>query len=164
VATGEGTVTHAIGSGKKAAIAIDRFLAGRRRAIPTGTVRLSPRKYSEDVTRYEDLNLYYFQREERSEQERLPLSLRKKGYKEVNLGLSEATAIREAERCFSCGTCNLCEKCFIYCPDLAVRWKRGKRGLFFNYDYCKGCGICSEECPRDAIGMREVSRAAGGGR
>jgi len=20
-----------------------------------------------------------------------------------------------------------------------------------NYDYCKGCGICAEECPKDAI-------------
>jgi pyruvate ferredoxin oxidoreductase delta subunit len=26
-----------------------------------------------------------------------------------------------------------------------------------NFDYCKGCGICAEECPVDAIEMsREV--------
>jgi len=164
VATGEGTVTHAIGSGKKAAFAIDRFLAGRRRAIPAGTMRFSPRRYGEDVTRFEDLNLYYFRHEERIEQDRLSLSGRKKGFKEVNLGFDRGAAVAEAERCLSCGTCNLCEKCYTYCPDLAVRWKRGRTGLVFDYDYCKGCGICCEECPRDAIDMREVARAAGGGR
>jgi len=25
-----------------------------------------------------------------------------------------------------------------------------------NYDYCKGCGICSEICPVKAIEMEEV--------
>ena len=165
VATGEGTVTHAIGSGKRVAFAIDRFLAGRRKALPAGTMRLSQRRYSDAaVTRVEDLNLYYFRDEERIEQNRLGLTERKKGSKEVNLGLDEGAAVAEAERCLSCGTCNLCEKCYTYCPDLAVRWKRGRTGLVFDYNYCKGCGICSEECPRDAIDMREVARVTGGGR
>ena len=27
-------------------------------------------------------------------------------------------------------------------------------GIFeYDYDYCKGCGICSNECPADAIEM-----------
>jgi pyruvate ferredoxin oxidoreductase delta subunit len=26
-----------------------------------------------------------------------------------------------------------------------------------NYDYCKGCGICAEECPADAIRMVDES-------
>lgn len=164
VATGEGTVTHAIGSGKRTAIAIDQFLSGRRRHLPEGTLRLSTRKYSDSVTRFEDLNLYYFEPERRMEQSRLALSRRKSGFSEVNLNAGEEAVVRESERCFSCGTCNLCEKCLTYCPDLAVRWKRGRRMLVFDYDYCKGCGICCQECPRDAIDMREVSRAASGGR
>ncbi|PIV68985.1 MAG: ferredoxin, partial [Euryarchaeota archaeon CG01_land_8_20_14_3_00_38_12] len=24
-----------------------------------------------------------------------------------------------------------------------------------NYDYCKGCGICANECPKNAINMEE---------
>jgi 2-oxoacid:acceptor oxidoreductase delta subunit (pyruvate/2-ketoisovalerate family) len=163
IATGEGTVTHAIGSGKKAAVAVHRFLTGRRRTIQKGTMRFSSRNCREDVTRLEDLNTYYFEHEDRLEQERLAISQRKKGFKEVNLGFDETTAVEEATRCLSCGTCNLCEKCYVYCPDLAVRWKRGRVALVFDYDYCKGCGICSEECPRDAIDMREVLRVAGGG-
>ncbi len=28
----------------------------------------------------------------------------------------------------------------------------------FDYDHCKGCGICSVECPRDAIQMQPEQR------
>jgi NADPH-dependent glutamate synthase beta subunit-like oxidoreductase len=162
VATGKGTVVHAIGSGKSAALAIASYLAGKRRPLPERAVRFSSREYDKKVTRFQDLNLYYFDHEERITQPKLSLKMRTKSSREVTLGLKEADAVREAERCMSCGTCNLCEKCFTFCPDLAVRWEKGRKALLFDYDYCTGCGICSEECPRDAIDMREVLRTAGG--
>jgi Pyruvate/2-oxoacid:ferredoxin oxidoreductase delta subunit len=28
----------------------------------------------------------------------------------------------------------------------------------FDYDYCKGCGICFRECPRAAIGLIEEEK------
>lgn len=162
VATSKGTVTHAIGSGKSVAVAIDRFLRGAKKRVQPEIVRLSGRQYSDYVTRFEDLNIDYLEETKRASQSRTGLSMRKKGFKEVNLGFDASTAVDEAKRCFSCGTCNYCENCLIFCPDLAVRWKKGKRTLWFNYDYCKGCGICSVECPRDAIEMREVSRVDSG--
>lgn len=42
--------------------------------------------------------------------------------------------------------CIQCLKCWIFCPDMSVMVKDGKRGAF-NYDYCKGCGVCALECP-----------------
>jgi Pyruvate/2-oxoacid:ferredoxin oxidoreductase delta subunit len=27
-----------------------------------------------------------------------------------------------------------------------------------NYDYCKGCGICAQECPRGVIDLVEEER------
>jgi pyruvate ferredoxin oxidoreductase delta subunit len=42
--------------------------------------------------------------------------------------------------------CIQCLFCWIYCPDSAVNVKDGKRGEF-DYDHCKGCGICAMECP-----------------
>lgn len=42
--------------------------------------------------------------------------------------------------------CIQCLFCWIYCPDNAVKVKDGKRGEF-DYEYCKGCGICALECP-----------------
>jgi 2-oxoacid:acceptor oxidoreductase delta subunit (pyruvate/2-ketoisovalerate family) len=39
------------------------------------------------------------------------------------------------------------------CPDNAViKLGPGKR-FQFNYDYCKGCGVCAQECPCGAIAM-----------
>ncbi len=50
--------------------------------------------------------------------------------------------------------CNQCWLCWLYCPEAAVYQKED--GYFTaNLDYCKGCGICAQECPRDAIKMVE---------
>jgi pyruvate ferredoxin oxidoreductase delta subunit len=42
--------------------------------------------------------------------------------------------------------CIQCLFCWIYCPDMSVKVKDGKM-IGFDYDYCKGCGICALECP-----------------
>ncbi len=54
--------------------------------------------------------------------------------------------------------CIHCLLCWLYCPDNAVKVRAGKREEF-DYDYCKGCGICALECPgkkgNKAIVMQE---------
>ncbi|MFP4250293.1 MAG: 4Fe-4S dicluster-binding protein [Armatimonadota bacterium] len=51
-------------------------------------------------------------------------------------------------------TCIDCLFCWIYCPDVAVRVKdESVKGLGFDPDHCKGCAICAEVCPVDAIKM-----------
>jgi pyruvate ferredoxin oxidoreductase delta subunit len=42
--------------------------------------------------------------------------------------------------------CIQCMLCWIYCPDMSVKVKDGKREQF-DYDFCKGCGLCALECP-----------------
>ncbi len=49
--------------------------------------------------------------------------------------------------------CVKCLLCWVYCPDMAIVWDGEK--VEVNYDFCKGCGICAEECPRKAITMVE---------
>jgi pyruvate ferredoxin oxidoreductase delta subunit len=44
--------------------------------------------------------------------------------------------------------CNKCLFCWIYCPEGCIT-----KNLEINFDYCKGCGICAEECPAKAITM-----------
>ena len=45
-----------------------------------------------------------------------------------------------------------CHLCWLYCPDAVVSKEiRPKIDLV----YCKGCGICAEECPTGAIEMVE---------
>ena len=42
--------------------------------------------------------------------------------------------------------CTNCLICWIYCPDSSVIVKDGKF-VAFDYDHCKGCGICASVCP-----------------
>ena len=48
--------------------------------------------------------------------------------------------------------CTQCMICWQFCPDNAIPQKDGKR-LETNLEFCKGCGICAEECPAKAIKM-----------
>lgn len=57
--------------------------------------------------------------------------------------------------------CIHCMFCWLYCPDMAVIVKDEKM-VGFDYDYCKGCGICTLECPGKkgvkAIEMQEEGK------
>ena len=57
--------------------------------------------------------------------------------------------------------CIHCMFCWIYCPDTAVTVKDEKM-TGFNYDHCKGCGVCAMECPgkkgNKAIVMEEEGK------
>ncbi len=52
-----------------------------------------------------------------------------------------------------------CFLCWLYCPEAAI-----KRGIPVEIDleYCKGCGICAEECPTGAIAMVEENNLTAG--
>jgi len=50
--------------------------------------------------------------------------------------------------------CTRCLLCVIFCPDGAIRWHPEKGDISFDYTYCKGCGICANECPTKAITMK----------
>ena len=47
-----------------------------------------------------------------------------------------------------------CFLCWLYCPDGVVSKTLQPQ---ISLDYCKGCGICAEECPPKAITMVEES-------
>jgi pyruvate ferredoxin oxidoreductase delta subunit len=49
-------------------------------------------------------------------------------------------------KCIKCGVCQ------IYCPEGCI--KQNAEGYFqANLFWCKGCGICSKECPTKVITM-----------
>ena len=177
IATPFGTVAHAVGSGKRAALAIDKYLRGEELSgFPPvdEAVHVVPKDMDPTIVRFEDLNLAYFEELGRPEQPQQSVEERVSNFEEVNLGFGEEEAQAEAERCFNCGTCNLCDTCFIFCPDVAIvrlspppysvplaRLDGAgpsaalRTGYEVNYDYCKGCGVCAEECPRYAISIEE---------
>ncbi len=52
---------------------------------------------------------------------------------------------------YSKDKCTMCNFCWFYCPEGCI-YRREDR-MDFDMDYCKGCGICANECPADAIKM-----------
>jgi len=172
VATTQRTVAYAIGSGKKAAMAIDCYVKGknseealRQMLIGEGPSLslfryLNPgeRPRNSHVVDFEELNMDYFEPAKRQGEEKRPPRERKKGFGEVTSTLTKEFALREGERCFSCGTCNECENCYIFCPDASILMREGKIFHQVDYDFCKGCGVCFVECPRRAISLEEEAR------
>jgi len=160
VATGEGTVTAAVGSGRRAAAVVDRWL--RTGELPAEAPRVQELWEREvdlgTVVHVEELNLAYFRPVPRPEIEELDPASRSGGFEEVVRGFDAERAVAEARRCLVCGTCTECLNCLLFCPDVAIRKRPGAFGFDIDSDHCKGCGICVEECPRDALTLTEVTR------
>ncbi|MCX8117994.1 MAG: NAD(P)-binding protein [Desulfobacterota bacterium] len=166
------TVAHAIGSGKRAAMAIDAFLSGRdpEKVIEGHLIGGGPsvsisrylhpgeRPRNPHVVSFEELNLDYFEPARRQKEAKRSVSDRIKGFEEITSTLPKGAALEEAERCFNCGTCNGCEICYVFCPDLSILKSAGTISRQIDYDYCKGCGICFTECPRGAISLKEEAK------
>jgi 2-oxoacid:acceptor oxidoreductase delta subunit (pyruvate/2-ketoisovalerate family) len=165
------SVVHAVASGKQAAIALDiLFQEGIEAVIPRLEAcrvgdgqSLSMDVYLGDerrlrnphVVRYAEINTDHFQFMPRVTQPRLLKDERARSFEEIDLKISAQLAMKEAERCFNCGLCNQCDNCYIYCPDSSVIRERDHQGRHINYDYCKGCGLCVVECPRNAMSLGE---------
>jgi 2-oxoacid:acceptor oxidoreductase delta subunit (pyruvate/2-ketoisovalerate family) len=139
----ERNVTVGIGHGKQAARHIDAWLRGEEH-VPAP---------QHEVANFEKLNPWYYADAPKTVRPMLDIIRRQSTFDEVQGGLDESTALFEARRCLSCGNCFECDNCYGVCPDNAViKLGPGKR-FEFNYDYCKGCGMCVAECPCGAIKM-----------
>ncbi len=152
LATNEGTVAGAIGSGRRAAVHVHNVLSGEHVEITEHADALRDVDvWSDDVIRADAMKLHLFERQPASVADSLQATARRSTFDEVHLGLEEAS---EAARCLSCGVCNECDLCCTYCPEGVL--KRVGHRLEFDYAYCKGCGVCMAECPRNVIFMSHL--------
>lgn len=132
------TVPHAVGSGRLAALKIKAFLEGEIFKKPSDIV---------EIAGPDDINNAYFARINAKKWEKNII---------VDGRITDTdAAVKEASRCFSCGVCNNCDNCYNFCPDMAVI--KTESGYHVSLDYCKGCGICAEECPRGSLNMEGKS-------
>ncbi|UCD74769.1 MAG: FAD-dependent oxidoreductase [Phycisphaerales bacterium] len=143
VATWDGTVTAAIGSGRRVAFHIHNTF--------TGEQLLPPAHDDCDVVAPEQMQMHLFERQRGSEGAVMPPEERRFSYEELREGLPDTA---EARRCMSCGVCNECDKCITYCPEGVLR--RVGHEFHFDYEYCKGCGVCVAECPRNVTYMSSL--------
>jgi 2-oxoacid:acceptor oxidoreductase gamma subunit (pyruvate/2-ketoisovalerate family) len=152
LATREGTVAAAIGSGRRSAVHIHNVLSGEHVTITEhAEAKRDVDEWHDEVIRADAMKLHLFERQAVAEGEALDPVERRSTFDEVHLGLEDAS---EAARCLSCGVCNECDLCITYCPEGVL--KRIGHSLEFDYGYCKGCGMCVAECPRNVIFMSHL--------
>lgn len=166
------TVVHALAAGKRAAVAIDCHRKGIAfsEVLQEITIGDGPgisfsgymgwkpvnpvRRNLKSVVRPEHIVYDYFEKAPRIEKWGVPAKERKKNFDPYEETFTAEQAQGEAARCIHCGRCTECDNCLVLCPDVSVLVKgAGEFGYVFDYNYCKGCGICFTECPRHAITM-----------
>ncbi|MGB7436108.1 MAG: FAD-dependent oxidoreductase [Candidatus Acidiferrum sp.] len=148
-------VVNAVGDGKRVAFNLDKVLKGEP---------LQPRKIPVDVIMdLNRMNMTYFPHFPRVKQAMLNPASRRKTQEEVIQAFTEEQAVEEASRCFSCGTCNACDNCYLVCPEPCIARPARSNGLYkILVDYCKGCRVCIEECPTGCLeGVPELDFDAG---
>ena len=137
-------VVNAVGDGKRVAFSLDKIVRGeplQERMVPLDVIT--------DLAR---MNMTYFPKFARVQQAMLAPVSRKKTQDEVIQAFSEEQAVEEANRCFSCGTCNACDNCYLVCPEPCIVRSVRSNGLYkILVDYCKGCRVCIEECPTGCL-------------
>jgi NADPH-dependent glutamate synthase beta subunit-like oxidoreductase len=152
LATRDGTVAGAIGSGRRSAVHIHNVLSGEHVRVTEHAEALRDVDvWHDEVIRADALKMHLFERQAVSEGDSLGVTERRSTFNEVHMGLEDTA---EAARCLSCGVCNECDFCCTYCPEGVL--KRVGHRLEFDYSYCKGCGVCVAECPRNVIFMSHL--------
>jgi pyruvate ferredoxin oxidoreductase delta subunit len=64
---------------------------------------------------------------------------------DINAGWRIVRPVIDGKKCVKC------QKCWAICPDGAI--DRTGNQYEVDYNFCKGCGLCSYECPTKAISM-----------
>lgn len=159
VVTGPATVIEAIGGGKRAAEAIDRYFNN----IPQPRMPGVPTRYRRETPIEMPAGTRMVLK--RPEMPMLNIDRRRVTFQQAELGYTENMVREEARRCLRCDICRRCGKCVEICRD-----KMGIDALQFGYmdfdhpgetdfrktaETCIACGACAANCPNDAIVMEE---------
>lgn len=159
VVTGPATVVEAIGGGKKAAEAIDRYLKGiPQPKMPPVPVR---RRRLECLEVPASTKMIL----SRPHMPLLNTDRRRITFQQVELGYPENAVREEARRCLRCDICRRCGLCVEICRD-----KMGINALqlgYLDFDHpvptdfrttaerCIACGACAANCPNEAMVIKD---------
>ena len=154
IAHGASTVVAAIGSGKRAALAIHEYLTGEK----VDYASLEPQR--RDDVPYIDADPEYRMSGPRSHIVEHDPNTRKYSHEFMQEDWDEKVAAVEAQRCLRCDNCIGCGLCELACVEVgaeALRMVETKGGRMVFQDLlrpsekCIGCGACASVCPTGAI-------------
>jgi NADPH-dependent glutamate synthase beta subunit-like oxidoreductase/ferredoxin len=178
--TGPTTLIESAGHGKKAAYAIDRYLAGRTDVTVTPNVKITS-SWRHDMPEFYDVlprqHIPMVQLETRMPSTDPTVNFTTP----VELGYDATAAVAESTRCLMCNyniwfdpfRCVLCGACADVCPEGVIHmvdvnqlktdallpeieeaygWKDGA-AMVLDEERCIRCALCVKRCPFDAITM-----------
>jgi NADPH-dependent glutamate synthase beta subunit-like oxidoreductase/Pyruvate/2-oxoacid:ferredoxin oxidoreductase delta subunit len=167
LSSSEKTVTHALASGKQAVLAFDILRKHGQSNIPEMLNQLKVaqgrsvsfemylkgkrQNRSPEIVSFDHINTAYFTSSNRLEAKQISIEHSITSFDEIISTFQIDQVVQEAKRCFNCGLCNDCDTCRIFCPEMAIQSKGEDRHILM--EYCKGCGICIVECPRNAMAL-----------
>lgn len=136
--TGLDLASHAIGQGRAAAEAVHARLRGL-------VTKSSPPNAVPEV------QTDHYPKADRVSLTATPVAERLSGAcQEESRTITETEFLHEISRCLSCGLCNGCGLCWMYCGGNGfTRLESPRPGQYFAFstDECSGCGKCIELCP-----------------
>jgi len=157
--SGPATVIEAIGGGKRAADAIDRYLS----EIPQP--RIPPVPVRRGRIDWIDIPAKVKMELARPVMSLLPIARRRKTFQQVETGYPEKRVRQEAARCLRCDICIRCGRCVEICRD-KIKVEALKMG-YLDFDRpgptdftitetrCVLCGACAANCPTGAMRMED---------
>lgn len=141
VVKGPDVLVAAMGMGRRASLAIDKYLRGEK----TGRISFYPSE-----NKVEEVPIGIIDKEERVKSKLLSINERKKVFKEVEQGFTDNMALKEAKRCLGCGICGDCYRGTS--SGWACPWFQ-RMGSMERNNYCGLCMECVKSCPKDNIGL-----------
>ncbi|MDP7264754.1 MAG: FAD-dependent oxidoreductase [Candidatus Thermoplasmatota archaeon] len=108
-AVGSGTVIGAVAAGKEAAISIDRYING-----------IDLRAGRDIKPEIAEVQVEGLKKKRKVKMKYLPIEEREDNFNEVELGYTEKEAMKEADRCLTCGGCADCYECSRNCEANAI--------------------------------------------
>jgi formate dehydrogenase beta subunit len=178
--TGPTTLIESAGHGKKAAYAIDRYLAGRTEVTVTPNVRITSSWRHDMPELYDVLPRQHIPMVDLPA--RMPSVDPSVNFSTpVELGYATTAAVAESTRCLMCNyniwfdpfRCVLCGACADVCPEGVIHmvdvnqlktegllpeieeaygWSQGA-AMILDEERCIRCALCVKRCPFDAITM-----------
>ena len=144
---GLGLATVAIGQGRQAAEVVHAALSGTE----------LPQENVPPLVPKERVKPEIFDTKPRAESAHLPIEeWLQRPDAEIASGISAEQFLEEISRCFSCGLCSACERCWMFCtPSCFVKLPEPTPGDYYKIklETCDGCGKCADECPCGFLNM-----------